>query len=94
MNGIDMYLEPLRMFLRQAGDFLPRLGLAAVVVIAGWILAKMARFAIVRGLLLLAEIEKLLYELRYELANRPDWLHVPLRGALGLIGEDAYGESR
>jgi maltose alpha-D-glucosyltransferase/alpha-amylase len=40
-----------------------------------------------RGLLVLAEIEKLLYELRYELANRPDWLHVPLRGALGLLGE-------
>ena len=50
MNGIDVYLEPLRVFLRQAGDFLPRLGLAVVVVIAGWILAKMARFAIVRGL--------------------------------------------
>jgi flagellar biosynthesis protein FliQ len=49
-NGIDVYLEPLRMFLRQAGDFLPRLGLAAVVVIAGWMLAKMARFAIARGL--------------------------------------------
>jgi maltose alpha-D-glucosyltransferase/alpha-amylase len=40
-----------------------------------------------RGLLTLAEIEKLLYELRYELANRPDWLHVPLRGARGLLGE-------
>ena len=50
MNGIDVYLEPLRAFLRQAGDFLPRLGLAVIVVIAGWILAKMARFAIRRGL--------------------------------------------
>jgi len=40
-----------------------------------------------RGLLTLAEIEKLLYELRYELGNRPDWLHVPLRGALGILGE-------
>ena len=50
MNGIDVYLEPLRVFLRQAGDFLPRLGLAVIVVIAGWILAKMARFAIARGL--------------------------------------------
>jgi flagellar biosynthesis protein FliQ len=50
MNGIDVYLEPLRVFLRQAGDFLPRLGLAVLVVIAGWILAKMARFAIARGL--------------------------------------------
>jgi predicted trehalose synthase len=34
----------------------------------------------VRGLLELAEIEKLLYELRYEAANRPDWLHIPLSG--------------
>jgi flagellar biosynthesis protein FliQ len=50
MNSIDVYLEPLQMFLRQAGDFLPRLGLAALVLIAGWILAKMARFAIARGL--------------------------------------------
>jgi flagellar biosynthesis protein FliQ len=50
MNGIDMYLEPLRVFLHQAADFLPRLGLALVVLIAGWILAKMARFAIVRTL--------------------------------------------
>jgi hypothetical protein len=50
MNSIDVYLEPLRVFLRQAGDFLPRLGLAAAVLIAGWIFAKMARFAIARGL--------------------------------------------
>jgi flagellar biosynthesis protein FliQ len=50
MNGIDVYLEPLRVFLHQAADFLPRLGLALVVLIAGWILAKMARFAIVRTL--------------------------------------------
>jgi flagellar biosynthesis protein FliQ len=50
MNSIDVYIEPLRVFLRQAGDFLPRLGLAILVVIAGWILAKMARFAIARGL--------------------------------------------
>ncbi len=34
----------------------------------------------VRGLLELAEIEKLAYELRYELDNRPAWLHIPLAG--------------
>jgi predicted trehalose synthase len=27
----------------------------------------------------LFEIEKALYELRYELANRPDWVVIPLR---------------
>jgi len=38
----------------------------------------------VRGLLELAEIEKLLYELRYELDNRPAWLHIPLQGFAAL----------
>ena len=30
-------------------------------------------------------IEKALYELRYEIANRPDWVEIPLRGLLGLL---------
>jgi maltose alpha-D-glucosyltransferase/alpha-amylase len=30
-------------------------------------------------------IEKALYELRYELANRPDWVEIPLRGILELL---------
>jgi len=34
----------------------------------------------VRGLLDLAELEKALYELRYEANNRPDWIHIPLQG--------------
>ena len=50
MNRIDMLLEPLRAFLRQVGDFLPRLALALVVLVVGWFLAKPARFAIVSGL--------------------------------------------
>jgi maltose alpha-D-glucosyltransferase/alpha-amylase len=41
----------------------------------------------VRGLLALAELEKVLYELRYELANRPDWIDIPLRGLAGLLGD-------
>jgi hypothetical protein len=43
-------LEPLRVFLRQVGDFLPRLGLALVIVIAGWFVAKAAKFAVVKTL--------------------------------------------
>jgi maltose alpha-D-glucosyltransferase/alpha-amylase len=39
-----------------------------------------ASFDDVHGLLELAELEKLLYEVRYEAANRPDWLHIPLAG--------------
>jgi maltose alpha-D-glucosyltransferase/alpha-amylase len=39
-----------------------------------------ARREDVQGLLDLAELEKALYELRYEAANRPDWIHIPLQG--------------
>ncbi|HEX4779395.1 MAG TPA: alpha-amylase, partial [Usitatibacter sp.] len=35
-----------------------------------------------RGLLDLFLIEKALYELRYESANRPDWIEIPLAGLL------------
>ena len=43
-------LEPVRVFLVQLGDFLPRLAIALVVILVGWFLARLARFAIVRGL--------------------------------------------
>jgi maltose alpha-D-glucosyltransferase / alpha-amylase len=38
-----------------------------------------------RGLLGLFEIEKALYELRYELESRPDWVQIPLRGLRAAI---------
>jgi len=38
-----------------------------------------------RGLLTLFELEKALYELRYELGSRPDWAHIPLRALTGLV---------
>src|SRR5690242_6949728 len=50
MDRFDPIIEPLRVFLAQVGDFLPRLLLAIVIVIAGWIIAKAVRFAIDRGL--------------------------------------------
>jgi len=31
-------------------------------------------------------LEKALYELRYELANRPDWIAIPLNAVLDLVG--------
>jgi maltose alpha-D-glucosyltransferase/alpha-amylase len=37
------------------------------------------------GLLGLFELEKALYELRYELNNRPDWVGIPLQGLLDLL---------
>jgi maltose alpha-D-glucosyltransferase / alpha-amylase len=36
----------------------------------------------VRPLLQLFEIEKALYEVRYELGNRPDWAGIPLRSLI------------
>jgi maltose alpha-D-glucosyltransferase/alpha-amylase len=36
------------------------------------------------GSLALFLLEKALYELRYELANRPDWVEIPLRGLIEL----------
>ncbi len=50
MNRLEVMLEPVRAFLVQVGNLLPRLALALVVLIAGWIVAKLVKFAIARGL--------------------------------------------
>ena len=46
----DDVVEPLQQVLAQIVAFLPRLALALVIVIVGWLLAKTARFAIVKAL--------------------------------------------
>ena len=38
------------------------------------------------ALLELSMLQKVLYELDYELNNRPDWVSIPLRGLLELLG--------
>jgi hypothetical protein len=50
MEQVSILLEPLRAFLTQLGAFLPRLLVAVVILIAGWLLAKLVRFAVARGL--------------------------------------------
>jgi len=50
MNNVDVLLEPVRGFLRQVGDLLPRLLVAAIVLVAGWLVAKAVRYAVARGL--------------------------------------------
>jgi hypothetical protein len=50
MESFDMLLEPLRAVLQQVGAFLPRLAVAAAVLLVGWLLAKGFRFAVVRAL--------------------------------------------
>jgi len=39
-----------------------------------------------RALVELFTLEKALYEIRYELDNRPDWVGIPIRGILDLLG--------
>lgn len=50
MENVDIMLEPVRVLLLQIAGFLPHLALALGVLLAGWLLAKVARFAIVKGL--------------------------------------------
>jgi predicted trehalose synthase len=38
-------------------------------------------------LLRIFELEKAVYELRYELSHRPDWVRVPVAGILQLLEE-------
>ena len=38
-----------------------------------------------RALIALFELEKALYELKYELHNRPDWVRWPLAGIMRLV---------
>jgi malto-oligosyltrehalose trehalohydrolase/4-alpha-glucanotransferase len=39
-------------------------------------------------------LEKALYEIAYELANRPDWVAIPLRGVLALLDNDGAAPVR
>jgi hypothetical protein len=50
MDNVSVLLEPIRASLHQIGEFLPRLLLAVAIVIVGWLVAKVVRFAIVRTL--------------------------------------------
>src|SRR5947208_11992358 len=50
MERIDMVWEPVRVILMQIGEFFPRVLLAVVILIVGWLLAKALRFASVKAL--------------------------------------------
>jgi hypothetical protein len=50
MEKVDILLEPVRVFLVQVGEFFPKVMLALAIAIAGWLLAKGVRFAVVKGL--------------------------------------------
>ncbi len=50
MENMEMLLEPIRTSLHQVGEFLPRVLLAIAILVAGWLVAKAVRFAIVKML--------------------------------------------
>jgi len=33
-------------------------------------------------------LDKALYEVRYELGSRPDWIRIPIAGLMELLGDD------
>ena len=41
--------------------------------------------AAINNLLSIFELEKAIYELRYELNNRPDWIPIPVAGIVRLL---------
>lgn len=50
MEQVSIALEPLKAFLIQLGEFLPKLFVAAIILLAGWLLAKAIRLAVLKGL--------------------------------------------
>ena len=50
MDRVDVMLEPVRALLFQIGAFLPRLALALAILVAGYLLAKAARFTVQKTL--------------------------------------------
>src|SRR5438552_11913702 len=50
MERIDMMWEPVRYFLVQIGEFFPRVLLAILILVVGWLIAKAVRFAVIKAL--------------------------------------------
>jgi hypothetical protein len=50
MRDFDVVLAPVRAFFVQVSELLPRLLLALLIVIAGWVVAKAVRFAVAKTL--------------------------------------------
>lgn len=50
MEQVNIMLEPVRVFLIQLGEFLPKLIIAIAILVAGWLFAKIIKFAVVKAL--------------------------------------------
>lgn len=45
-----------------------------------------------RAMLAFFALEKAIYEVSYELANRPGWVDIPLKGVLGILAKAEEGQ--
>jgi hypothetical protein len=50
MDKVGEVFEPVTYFLYQLGQFLPKLGMAVIILLVGWLLAKMLRGIVMRAL--------------------------------------------
>ena len=50
MDRFDVMLEPVKVYMLQVGELLPRLLLALIVLVAGYFLARLVKFIIVKAL--------------------------------------------
>jgi hypothetical protein len=50
MERFDLFWDPVRSFLMQAGEIFPKILLAIVILILGWLVAKVVRFIVVKAL--------------------------------------------
>ena len=50
MDKVGEVFEPVTYFLYQLGQFLPKLGMAVLILLVGWLLAKMFRGVVIRAL--------------------------------------------
>lgn len=50
MEQVNIMLEPVRVFMIQLGEFLPKLIIAIAILVAGWLFAKAIKFAVVKAL--------------------------------------------
>jgi len=50
MDKVGEVFEPVTYFLYQLGQFLPKLGMAVLILLVGWLLAKMLRGVVMRAL--------------------------------------------
>jgi hypothetical protein len=50
MDQVNLYFEPVRALLVQVGTVLPKVAVALLIVLAGWVLAKVSRFVVRKAL--------------------------------------------